>query len=354
MGNPLTRRPPSPPRLLRSRSGSEKNSVGPTMFTSQRFSSSRARSTSKSRNTSQRFTTANQENQDSSLEFNNKSDGFVRFSRRGTSPGNSPVVTTSKMSKSTATSPSAWALSPGRSLFNNMLPPEKVPVPVVGGERGNKVKGVSGVLKFFKQKKVSPAGEEEYHKFRVLHNRVMQWRFVNAKAEATMSSMTTLAEDRLFHVWLRILNVRSVILENRIEIQRTKHDMKLFRIIHLQMSLLNNWDRIKSKNCEAVSRISRKVLALSNTMPLVEDAKGDVESIYKAMSTATELMGDIVATITNFLSQVEKTLYLLTELTTTLQHQEENLAKMEEIVTFVALLLAWEKSVRVQLIQLVK
>ncbi|XP_065871955.1 QWRF motif-containing protein 7 isoform X2 [Euphorbia lathyris] len=324
MGHPITRRPaaPSPPVLVRSRSGSEKDSISSTINTSQRFTTTttttRSKSTTKSRSSSQRFSTRISESKDSSGD--RESDGFVRFLQRGTSPRNSPA--TNKMPKSTSTtSPSAWALSPGRSLYNNMFPPEKLPA--VSGDRG-KVKGVSGVLKFFKQKKVSPVLEDEYHRFRVLHNRLMQWKFVNAKAEATMSSVKTVAEDRLFHVWLRIPNVRSVIVENRIEIQKMKHHMKLCGIIHRQMSLLNNWDKIESKNCEAVSRITRKVSALSLIMPLVDDAK------------------------------VEKNLYLLTELTTTLQHQDEILGDIEEIITMLAPPFAWERSLRVQLIQLVK
>lgn len=76
-----------------------------------------------------------------------------------------------------------------------MFPPE-LPA-VTSGER-EKTKGgagaVSGVLKYFRQKKVSPVQEEEYHRFRVLHNRLLQWRFANARAEAAMASTRIVAE----------------------------------------------------------------------------------------------------------------------------------------------------------------
>lgn len=274
----------------------------------------------------------------------------MRFLQRGNSSRNNPATLTKKPK---STSPSAWALSPGRPLplFGNVIPADQSPA--VGGKRGKVVKrgGMSGVLKFFRQKKVSPTMEDEFHKFRVLHNRLLQWRFANAKAEANLSSLTALARDRLFHVWLRLLNVRSVIVEKRIEIQKIKQDMKLIGIVNNHITLLNVWEKLERKNCEALSRITRKASALSVKLPLVDNAKGEVECIYKAMKEAMEVMGNIVATLTNFFSQVEKNLYLVTELTTTLQHQEECLMEMETIVTFVALLFAREKSVRAQVIQ---
>lgn len=54
--------------------------------------------------------------------------------------------------------------------------------------------GVTGFFNYFRQKKVSPAQEEEYHRFRVLHNRLLQYRFANARAEAAMASLKNAAE----------------------------------------------------------------------------------------------------------------------------------------------------------------
>jgi hypothetical protein len=77
--------------------------------------------------------------------------------------------------------------------------------PGIGGDKRGKVKGNGGgggggggamnsVLRYFKQKKVNPIQEEEYHRYRVLYNRLLQWRFVNARADAAMSYVKTVAE----------------------------------------------------------------------------------------------------------------------------------------------------------------
>lgn len=82
--------------------------------------------------------------------------------------------------------------SPGRTLQGGCPA-----LPESAGSGGKRVKGgVSGVLKYFKQKKASTPQEDEFHRFRILHNRLLQWRFVNAKAEAAMAGVKRVAQVR--------------------------------------------------------------------------------------------------------------------------------------------------------------
>ncbi|KAG6791894.1 hypothetical protein POTOM_001028 [Populus tomentosa] len=369
MEYPLTRRrqPPAPlspsPCLSRSRSEAENHSS--SLTTNRSLVNNRSKSTTRSRNenvnpscnytTGTSLTNMHKKPGSQHKESGGK-DGFVKFLHRGsTSPRNSSAAL--KRTKSSAgSSQSAWALSPGRSpVF-----PTPESSPGIGGDKRGKVKGNGGggggamnsVLRYFKQKKVNPIQEEEYHRFRVLYNRLLQWRFVNARADAAMSYVKTVAEDKLFHVWLRIVNTRNIILEKRIQIRKLKHEVKLCQIINPQMKLLNEWAKLEGKNFEAVGRVTRKLSALSVKLPLEEDAKGDVESVYIAISNAAQVMDSIEGTLNKFLSQVEKVLFLITELSSTLQNQDESLEEMEKTITVVAKLVAWEKSVRVHLLQI--
>lgn len=82
-----------------------------------------------------------------------------------------------------------------------MRSPAKAETPESAGSGGKRVKGgVSGVLKYFQQKKVSRVQEEEFHRFRVLQNRLLQWRFVNAKAEAAMAAVKGVAKVRFLQL----------------------------------------------------------------------------------------------------------------------------------------------------------
>lgn len=122
--------------------------------------------------------------------------GFIRFAPRTMSKIEVP-----RRTRSASTSPSAWALSPGRSQpCSSPAPAAVAPVPKSPASFTKLMKqeakggGVSGVLKYFRQKKVSPLVEEEYHRFRVAYNRLLQWRFANARAEASMATVKKMAE----------------------------------------------------------------------------------------------------------------------------------------------------------------
>ncbi|KAJ6308341.1 hypothetical protein OIU76_018009 [Salix suchowensis] len=370
MEYPLTRsrrQPPAPlppsPCLIRSRSEAENNSSSST--TNQRLVNSRSKSTTRSRNENVRpscnntagtFSTKMHKKQPTSQhKESGGKDGFAKFLHRSNASSRSKSAAIKRPKSSSGSSQSAWALSPGRSPVFPI--PESSPG--IGGDKRGKVKGNGGggggamnsVLRYFKQKKVNPIQEEEYHRFRVLYNRLLQWRFVNARADSSMSYVKTVAEDKLFHVWLRIVNTRNIMIEKRIQIRKLKHEIKLCQIMNPQMKLLNEWGKLEGKNLEAVGRLTRKLTALSFKLPLEDDVKGDVESVSIAISNAAQVMDSIEGTINKFLSQVEKILFLVTELSTTMENQNERLEEMEKAVIVAAKLVAWEKSVRAHLLQ---
>ncbi|KAI3458313.1 hypothetical protein Pfo_014976 [Paulownia fortunei] len=284
--------------------------------------------------------------------------GFVRLLPRSMSKMEVP-----RRTRSASTSPSAWALSPGRSLpCSSPAPATAAPVPKSPASYEKLMKqeakggggGVSGVLKYFRQKKVSPLREEEYHRYRVAYNRLLQWRFANARAEASMAAVKRVAQKKVLNGWVRVSVIRNLIVEKRTLIQKLKHEMKLYQILKSEMRLLNEWCRIEPKNVEAVGRVVRKLSAISVCLPLVHDAEGDTMSVYDAISTAMGVMDNIKTMILDMHWQVERTCFLLTELSLMLKQQKQFFEELENRVTVVASLEVQEKSLRVHQIQLVK
>ncbi|KAG7981747.1 hypothetical protein I3843_04G013300 [Carya illinoinensis] len=352
--------PPSPP-LLRSRSTTPATATLPVNnnhFCSpnscHRVNNYRPKSASKSRPTkndenimipSMTFLSTSQKikPQENARDNINDQAGFAKFlQRRSTS--SRATSGAAKGAKSVTNSPSAWAFRGGS--------PARPESPGFGGKIRVKGGGVGGVLKYFKQGKVSPPLEEEFHRFRVLHNRLLQWRFVNARGEAAMASLKRIAEAKLFSIWVRIFKMRKTIVEKKIQMQRLKLEIKSYQIINPQMSLLNEWSRLERKNQESVSRLARKLLGLSVRLPLVQGAKADVVCLYEVLTTAMGVMDSIEAMIAKFISkQIETTLYLLTELRSMLEQEDEYLEELEMAVPLLRALLAKEESVQIHLIQ---
>lgn len=185
------------PRLIRSKSGSSPAiSSLPDYLTP--TSVHRSKSTTKSRSTKaypenvmnpSKITTTPSSTQKKLLvpqqgNNNNKDGTFVRFLQRS-SQRTSNVVQKRGSPRLTPTSPSAWALSPARSL-----PFSPVPKSAPSSTSGN----VGKVLKYFRHKKVAPVQEMEYRKYGLLHNNLLQWRYGNARAEVAMASVKIIAE----------------------------------------------------------------------------------------------------------------------------------------------------------------
>ncbi|CAI8595821.1 unnamed protein product [Vicia faba] len=339
----LTVVPPSP-RLVRSHSNGSVATITTPERTPRRFSSGekltnshRSKSTSKIRN----------ENIEENTKFIDKKKSNGKLLQYGVSPDRNGA------SKKTAL-PSAWALSPGRQSLGSPIWPESPPPKAKGsndnggGRVGN---SVSKVLNYFKQRKVSSMQEEMYHKFKIFHNRLLQWRFINARAEVSMARVKNAAEINLFSVWLGTLMLRKIIIQKRIEVQKVKHMIKLQHILSGQLSFLNEWKKLEKKNKESMERLTNKLLALSTILPLSHGLKVNIEALFEAFNTAVKVMENIELLIKKYQPQVERILYQVTELTTTSKQEEECLHQLLPMISIITTLLENEKSVQIHLIQ---
>ncbi|XP_020577162.1 QWRF motif-containing protein 7-like, partial [Phalaenopsis equestris] len=127
--------------------------------------------------------------------------------------------------------PSAWALSPGR-----------YPAADGGGVGGDREGRRRRVLEVFQRRKEGAEGmEEEGHRLRVLVVKLLQWRFVNARAVAAMTANAT-AENKIFFAWLKITELRNIVAAKRILIRRRKHKLKVIKLLNPQVNLLNRWE----------------------------------------------------------------------------------------------------------------
>ncbi|KAJ4956732.1 hypothetical protein NE237_013515 [Protea cynaroides] len=210
--------------------------------------------------------------------------------------------------------------------------------PDCSGRRKPRSSRVGSILKYFLQKKTSPVQEEAFHQLRLMHTRVLQWRFVNARAESNLSARKNFAEEELFKVWQRIFNLRNSIGEKRLQIQQLKNEMKIIEIINPQVCILNEWEMIEKKHSEAVGRIGRKLLASSNSVPLINDAKVDTDSLQNAMLEAIGIMDGIEASISKFILQVEEAGSLAYELVNTLEQERKGLEELKKGMAILGLL----------------
>ncbi|XP_019200375.1 PREDICTED: QWRF motif-containing protein 7 [Ipomoea nil] len=323
----IPRSPAASPRLLRSRSGGTSSTATPPPYSSETGSKFVGRSNS---------TTILRSYENVSAITDKKHKKSQKDHRS---------------SMKASMSPSAWALSPGRSLPSSPA----MAVPNSPRSKGFKMdaSAVSGVLKYFKHKKVSPVHQEEYHQFRIMNNRLLQWRFANARAVASIPTIKFAAQNKLFNVWLRIWTMRKFIAEKRMKMQQLKHEIKLKRIFNSQGGLLKDWAKVEAKSSEAVGRVARKLSAISICLPLVDEAQADVVSVKDAIVKAEGMVDNIQELIMKkqWQWQVEQSCYLLTQLISILKQEKVYLEELHKKITLVISNKVEEESLRVHHIQ---
>ncbi|KAK7820020.1 protein snowy cotyledon 3 [Quercus suber] len=80
-------------------------------------------------------------------------------------------------------------------------------------------------------------GEErivDAHLLRLLYNRYLQWRFVNARADATFKVQRLNSEKNLWNAWVTISELRHSVTLKRIKLLLLRQKLKLTSILRGQ------------------------------------------------------------------------------------------------------------------------
>ncbi|MCL7025694.1 hypothetical protein MKW94_029080, partial [Papaver nudicaule] len=226
-----------------------------------------------------------------------------------------------------STTTSKWALSPGRSslgspaneisnkgkLTGNMKPPNSP----------SKSKGVGSLislgLEMFKSKKTSTSlGHggigENAHQLRLLHNRWIQWRFMNAKADNVGAKRKTQAEKNLLNASISLSNLRSSVVQKRIQFDKEKLEFKRNTILQSQIKQLETWGDMERQHNSAISETKDCLHSVVCRVPLVEGAKIDPQLASIALRHSMDLTASIKTMLSEFSPVAEKTGSLLSEL----------------------------------------
>ncbi|KAJ4849195.1 hypothetical protein Tsubulata_037080, partial [Turnera subulata] len=262
---------------------------------------------------------------------------------------------------------SQWALSPGRSgspplsveskerliSFSSLKPPTSP----------SRAKGVEKLLHLgldlFKGKKSSssgssPAGSanvESIHQLRLLHNRHLQWRYANARADVVNGNITKQVEDGLVHALDSLGKLEHSVLLKKLQLQKEKLKMKLDSILYSQIKPLEAWGDMERQHLSAVSKTKECLHSVVCRVPLTEGAKVDPQSASVALRQASDLAASMKSTLTVFSPSEQKTAALISELAEVVAHEKLLLEECIELLQTISLLEIQERSLKCYILQ---
>lgn len=190
------------------------------------------------------------------------------------------------------------------------------------------------------------------HLLRLFYNRLLQWRFVNARADSSLSAQRLNAERSLHSAWINTSKLRESVRAKRTELQLLRQNLKLTGILRGQMTYLEKWADMDSDYNGSLLGAIGALRASTLRLPVVDVARADVQSVKDAICSAADVMQAMTSSICLLLSKVGEVNSLVTELASTNAKEQALLNQCKDLLSTIAAMQVTECSLRTHILQM--
>ncbi|KAF4394369.1 QWRF motif-containing protein 3 [Cannabis sativa] len=193
---------------------------------------------------------------------------------------------------------------------------------------------------------------EASHQLRVLHNRLMQWRYANARAEAVDFNIANHVKRNLSSAWDGLTKLQHSVAQKRIQLQKEKLEMKLNFILQSEFKLLEAWGDMERQHLASVSTTKDCLHSVVCKVPLIEGAKVDVQSASLTFRHASDLTSAIKSMLTTFHPSAGKIGPLISDLAEVVAQERLLLEECLELFRTISILELKERHLKSSVIQM--
>ncbi|KAK8537042.1 hypothetical protein V6N13_041995 [Hibiscus sabdariffa] len=162
-------------------------------------------------------------------------------------------------------------------------------------------------------KKVS-RHQEDLHSLKLLYNCYLQWRYANAKAEASTQIQKRETERMLYSLEVKISELYECVRRKRMELQLLQRMNTLSKILEAQMPYLEEWSDFQGEYLNSLLETIQSLSNISLRLPIGGNVKADAKEIGEAMTSAIKHMEMIVSHVQSFMPKAEEMESLVSEL----------------------------------------
>ncbi|XP_050363890.1 QWRF motif-containing protein 2 [Argentina anserina] len=262
----------------------------------------------------------------------------VRGASRPASPG--------KLWTSSSMSPSRGSASPSR-VRNSFGGPGQL-------SSGYGPASTPSFLSFSIDTRRGKKGEDrivDAYMLRLLYNRHQQWRFVNARADATYMVQRVNAEENLWNAWVTISELRHNVTLKRIKLLLLRHKLKLTSILKGQIKYLEDWALLDRDHSSSLLGANEALQASILRLPVV-GAIVDFQELKDSVGSAADVMEAMAASICSLSSKVEEMNCLVSELVKVTTTERLVLEQCKDFLSTISAMQVKDCSLRTHIIQL--
>ncbi|KAK4274636.1 hypothetical protein QN277_017830 [Acacia crassicarpa] len=214
---------------------------------------------------------------------------------------------------------------------------------------------VPSILSFVVDVRRGKIGESrivDVHLLRLLYNKLLQWRFVNARADATLSVQRLNAEESLYNAWVATSELRESVRAKRTELILLKQHIKLISILKEQIKHLEDWALLDRGYSSSLSGAIEALKASTLRLPVVGGAKADVLNVKDAICSAMDVMQAMASSICLLSPKVGQVNSLLFEAANLSSKELTLLEECKNLLSIIAALQVSERSLKTHILQL--
>ncbi|KAI5598112.1 hypothetical protein BDE02_02G110400 [Populus trichocarpa] len=192
----------------------------------------------------------------------------------------------------------------------------------------------------------------EVHLLRIFHNRLLQLRFINARADSALSAQRLNAKKSLYNAHVTTSKLCESVRAKRTELQWLRQNLKLISILKEQMLCLEELALIDQDYSRSLSGAIEALQASTLRLPIVDGARADVQNLKDAICSAVDVMQAMASSICLLISKVGEVNSLVAELEKLTQKERNRLYQCKDLLSTIAALQVKECSLRTHILQL--
>ncbi|CAI0451737.1 unnamed protein product [Linum tenue] len=193
----------------------------------------------------------------------------------------------------------------------------------------------------------------EVHHLRILYNRLLQWRFVNARADASLSVQSSNAEVKSLHcAHVATTRLRESVRTKRTELQWLRHNLKLITVLRGQMQYLEAFALMEQNYSCSLSGAIEALQASTLRLPVVSGARADTQNVKDAIYSAVDVMQAMGSSLRSLLAKVGEMNSLVSELGSMSAKELSSLDECRDLLATLSAIQVKECSLRAHITQL--
>ncbi|KAJ3673056.1 hypothetical protein LUZ60_006430 [Juncus effusus] len=211
------------------------------------------------------------------------------------------------------------------------------------------------ILSFAMEVRRAKKGEyriEEAHLLRLLDNRELQLRWVNARVNAALCVQTEKSEKKMYNAWRNIGELRDSVALKRMKLQLVKLNLKLASVLKRQVMYLDEWAKMEREHSNSLFGATEALKASTLRLPLVGGAQADVQKLKEVTSSAMDVINAMESSTHYFLPKVFKTSLRVNELARVVSQEHLLLAQSRDLLSTFTALHVKQCSLQGQILQL--